>query len=350
MADSIICNSNNRSNISSNVKYGFFGTLLILVIVLISVSLKRLKSTEYGVQYDRWAKVLDDAAKDGGLHPGPPGYKFIKFPSVQINAENEDTCVSRDGLQVRYSVAYQYQMPEEQIVDVIVNYRGFKKWATVVEAAGNSAIQHTCSLFSISNFQNKRGIIQDTMMQHLKTKLEGTTTNNSHNTNTTTTFPDDTNTTIDDDDEDVDDDHLRRGVFARAVSLQLKNVDLPEEYRNAVRQKQAAEEDIALAQNQRLQETTKANTELLQATEEAKKILNAAHNTANVTLTQALLNAEETKFALEREAQVLVQVKQDFGLTTEGVLAYMSNQLYKSLPALKVTTGEPAKISLKDEL
>lgn len=315
--------------IASSVWYSFFGFLLILAIVLISVSLKRLKSTEYGVQYDKLAKVLDDAAKYGGLHPGPPGFKFIKFPSVQINAENEDTCVSRDGLRVQYSVSYQYQMPEEQIVGAIVNYRDFKKWATVVEAAGNSAIQHTCSLFGITNFQNKRGAIQDTMMQNLKNKLEGSNTNSTDFDN---------------------DNHISRGVYARAVSLQLKNVYLPEEYREAVRQKQAAEEDIALARNQRLQETTKANTELKKAREEATKIRDTAFNTANVTITEARLSAEETKFALEREAQVLTRVKKDFGLSTEGVLAYMSNQLYESLPKLKVTTGEPAKISLKDEL
>ena len=50
---------------------------------------------------------------------------------------------------------------------------------------------------------------------------------------------------------------LIAGVYARAISLQLRNVELPEEYRESVSEKQSAAEDITLAQNQRSQETTK---------------------------------------------------------------------------------------------
>jgi hypothetical protein len=42
-----------------------------------------------------------------------------------------------------------------------------------VVAAGTSAVQHSCSLFTISNFQNKRGIIQTTMEENVRGKLEG---------------------------------------------------------------------------------------------------------------------------------------------------------------------------------
>ena len=43
----------------------------------------------------------------------------------------------------------------------------------IVVAAGTSAVQHSCSLYTISNFQNKRGIIQTTMEDNLREKLEG---------------------------------------------------------------------------------------------------------------------------------------------------------------------------------
>lgn len=316
-----------------------FVAAVLTSIVLLAVSLKKLKSTEYGVAYDKIAKVLDDAAKQGGLHPGPPGYEFIKFPSTQISADLDDTCVSRDGLRVQFSVTYQYQMPEENIVDAIVNYRNFHKWSNVVEAAGNSAIQHTCSMFNITNFQNKRGLIQNTMMENLRLKLEGRQAITNIGSNDLSDSNNPLLSTLTDD-----------GVYSRAISLQLKNVDLPNAYRTAVSEKQSAEEDIALAKNQRLQETTKARTELKTAEDEARKIIDNANNDASVTLTQARLKASETKFAFEREAMVLLQVKEDFNMTTEGVLAYMSNQLYQRLPTLKVSTGEPARISLKDEL
>jgi len=295
--------------------------VLLTSIILISVSLKKLSTIEYGIQYDRWAKTLDDATKQGGLHAGPPGYRFIKFPSTQISANIADTCVSRDGLRVGFDTTFQYQMPAEHIVTVVKKYRNFKGWSTIVEAAGNAAVQHTCSEFNVTDFQSMRTIIQDSMLNNLRMKLEGSLEGITEN-----------------------------GMYAVATSLQLTNVQLPQLYNNAVSEKQRAEEDIALAKNQRTQESTKANTELLAAEEEARKILENAYNYANVTIIRADLKAEATRFAFSKEKEVLVKAKETFSLTSDGVIAYMTNQLYASTDHLTVKVGEPAKISRKDEL
>merc|ERR1719330_1324789 len=109
-------------------------SVVIVAIILLAVSLQKISSTELGVEYDRWAKQLDDAAKTGGLHTGPPGFRFIKFPSTQITADIEDTCVSKDGIRVQFHVSYQYIMPEQWIVEAIQKYRDYPKWITIVEA------------------------------------------------------------------------------------------------------------------------------------------------------------------------------------------------------------------------
>jgi len=310
----------------NGVKVKVFGSLcciaVIISIVLVAVSLKKLQSTEYGLEYDKWAKTLDDAAKTGGLHAGPPGYYFVKFPSTQISADIADTCVSRDGLRVQIDVTFQYQMTAEYITQVVEKYRDFKSWATMVEATGNSAIQHTCSEYNVTDFQSLRNVIQDSMLDNMRIKLEGSV------------------------DEGITDD----GVYALATSLQLRNIELPQEYKTAVSDKQRAEEDINLAKNQRTQESTKANTELLAAQEEARKILDKANNDAKVALTLAELKAQETAFAFEKEKEVLLQAKADFKLGPNGILAYMTNQLYAKKRNLDVVMGEPAKISRKNDL
>lgn len=211
-------------------------------------------------------------------------------------------------------------MTAANVYQAIIKYRDFDKWASTVEQAGLSAIHHSCSEFEVTSFQNKRGIIQAKMEQNLKTKLEGNETTG------------------------------EEGVNAVAVSLQLTYVHLPEAYNTAVAEKQAAEEDIALAVAQRKQETTKANTELLKAKEEARKIKDTAKNEAEVLLTEARLKAEETLFSFQKEAEALVEVKTKLNLTAEGLLAYLSNRLLAEANNLKVTTGEPAKLSRRDEL
>lgn len=296
-------------------------TILLIIIIMLAISLRKLKSTEYGIQYNTLTKKLDDAAQTGGLHVGPPGYEFIKFPSTYISVDLPDgICVSQDGLQVQFSVTFQYQMPAAWLTMAILKFRDFHRWTQLVEAAGSSAVQHSCSAYTISNFQNKRGAIQATMEDNLRLKLEGSSGEGSD------------------------------GVYARAISLQLRNIDLPELYQAAIAEKQTATEDIVLAQNQRIQETTKAQTTLLAAMEEAKIINNTAVNDADILLTEATISAQEVSFAYETEAGVIVLVKNSLNLTIDGVLAYMSNRLYEKASLLKVSAAEPARLSRKDEL
>lgn len=293
----------------------------IIAIVLISLSLKKVEETEYGLLYTRWTKELDDEAVSGGLFSGAPGFRFIKFPSTFVSVEyNGRDCVSRDGLIVQFSLSFQYQLVAENMFTVVEKYRDFDSWDNIVGLVGVSAIHHTCSEFKITDFQNKRGEIQEAMFDNLRLKLEGNVTEGT------------------------------QGIYARAVELQLRELGLPNEYKEAVRSKQSAEEDIALAKNQRQQETTKADTALLRAKEEARKIMDTANNEVEILLTEANLAAQETTFAFEQEAVTIVDVKNSLGLSTNGVLAYLANGLLADVGTLKVSTLEPARLSRSDEL
>lgn len=267
------------------------------------------------------SKYLDDEAQSGGLFTGPPGFQFIRFPSTFVTVDLDNRfCVSRDGLIVEFALTFQYQMAAEDMYPAVDRYRDFTEWSGLVEEAGLSAIHHSCSEFTITNFQNKRGEIQAVMLDNLRLKLEGNATEGTE------------------------------GVYAQAISLQLRELRLPSQYSEAVREKQSAEEDIALAKNQRQQETTKARTALLRAQEEARKILDTANNDVTILLTEARLAAQETAFAFEQEAVTIVDVKESLQLSTNGVLAYLANTLLSDVDGLKVTTLEPARLSRAEEL
>jgi regulator of protease activity HflC (stomatin/prohibitin superfamily) len=266
------------------------------------------RDAEFGLAYDWHTKKLADEAMLGGLHAGPPGFKFIKFPSTYRSFEiDNQTCVSRDGLRVLFSATFQFQLPQEWVKPVVMKYASYKRWHEVVVAAGRSAVQHTCSLYEVQSFSSSRGAIQGAMEEKLREKLEGPL---------------------------LDGDG---GVYARAISLQLSNVQLPQEYRDAVTEKQQASEDITLAVNQRTQETTMANTELLQAKEEAKKILDAAENEANVLKTEAELRKEGIDYAYAQDAAVytaLIETATGTGLefSANDVVAFITNRLLEETP------------------
>ena len=75
-----------------------------------------------------------------------------------------------------------------------------------------------------------------------------------------------------------------------------------------------------------------------------------ANNDVNILLTEANLAAQETTFAFEQEAVTIVNVKESLGLSTNGVLAYLTNGLLADVDTLRVTTHEPAKMSRSQEL
>ena len=101
----------NRRIMSSETRglcWAFAFVCVCVIIGLLVASLKKVPSTEMGVQYNIHKKQLEDATKSGGLFLGPPGFKFIKFPSTFITVGfNDRTCVSNDGLLVTFSVTFQ---------------------------------------------------------------------------------------------------------------------------------------------------------------------------------------------------------------------------------------------------
>ena len=79
--------------------------------------------------------------------------------------------------------------------------------------------------------------------------------------------------------------------------------------------------------NQRIQETTKAQRELLVAKEEVEKILDTANNDANVTIIEADFKKEETLFTFKKQQDVLAEAKDKFNYDTNGIPAYTTNHL-----------------------
>lgn len=300
-----------------------FASLSIIVVIsaLIGLSLRKVATNEYGVKYDIYSKTLASSSLSGGLYFGPIGYRFIKIPSTQISTEVKDTCVSRDGLRLEIHVVYQYKVDEEWIVDLITKYRDYDKWSQLIHAAGKSAIHHSCSSWNVNDFQARRLAVQNSMFSNLRLKLEG-----------------------------VNAELNKTTLFARPTSLQLNYVGLPIEYKNAVAEKQRAEEDIALAKNERSQKLTRETTELKAAEKKAYMVLDRAYNDANVTFTLAKYRANQTLHRFDSETQVLTQAQTFLDLNPNGIISYVANKVFEGNSNLKASFGEPAQISRKNLL
>jgi len=306
--------------------FKFFGVVVVVSCFLIGFSLRKLDSTEYGLQYDKNAKVLSTNVKEGGLHAGPPGFEFVKFPSTYITtripqdiADNPDEyerlgmCVSRDGLRVKINVEFQYQMAAESVAPATKRFRSLDRWSKIVETMAVSAVQRGCSQFDTSSFQNERGTIQSVIFNSTKFMLDK--------------------------------------VYARAVGLQLAFVELPQEYSTAVAAKQSANEDIELAINERKQSVVQAETLLQTAMETAKQINDTALNNKNLLIAEAKLEAQSIAVQYAAEAKVCAKAKDALALTSEGLLSYMGNRALQSAQGdVQIALTEFAGSTYRDEL
>ncbi|KAK7507138.1 hypothetical protein BaRGS_00001073, partial [Batillaria attramentaria] len=223
----------------------FIVVLMIMTIVLLATSLKKLASDEVGLQYDTIQKDLDTEVFTEGLHTGPPGYKFIVFPNVYTTLNyNRLKCLNSDGVPVHIDVSFQFKANLSKLADIVLDFKDFDGYKKVLTFTGRTALHEACSYFNTSQFQAERGNFQSTLQTVLKNRF------------------------------------LK--LFAHITDLQVNNIQRPPEYEAAIRSKERAKEDIQVAKQERPRLLTEANTTKREAESEARIIINKAESDARI--------------------------------------------------------------------
>lgn len=270
---------------------GIVGAVVVMIIALVASSLKRLNSYEVGIQYDQiWKKLKEDPFNEG-LHLGPVGYTFIIFPSVFKSIEFTNLkCLNKDGVHITLDVSYQYRARPTELNTVINQFKDHDGYVTILENAGETAIHEACSLFNTTQFQSERGKFQESVGQKLINKYDG--------------------------------------LYCDVSEIQVSNINRPGEYESAIKQKEAARENIKVAENERPRQVTQATTKKREAETEAEITVARAESEARIRLNKAETERQAILDQFSREAEtyeVLFQSVQNDGLalTNEGFLSYM---------------------------
>ncbi|RUS71009.1 hypothetical protein EGW08_021231 [Elysia chlorotica] len=262
--------------------------LLILTISLVASSLKKLSSKEVGLQYDTIQRDLDGKVYTEGLHLGPVGYEFIKFPNIYTTMTfSKLQCLNSDGVQIKLDVSYQYRVEMTNLKKIIMDFKDFDGFQDVLHHVGVASLHEACSHFDTVQFQANRGDFQD--------KLEDILTKRYKEVNC-----------------DVED-------------LQVNNIQRPSDYESAIRSKERAKAEINVALEQRPKIVKEANTTLREAISEAQIIVDKARSDARILATQAEAEAEAILEQYKKEAEAYSSILDDSGLdfTPEGFISYL---------------------------
>lgn len=86
-----------------------------------------------GIKYDIHQNKLGNDVFQEGLHTGPPGYMFIKFPKVfKTITFGTLKCLNKDGLTIKLSIQFQYKVNEKEIKQLILEFKDHKRYVEVL--------------------------------------------------------------------------------------------------------------------------------------------------------------------------------------------------------------------------
>eukprot|EP00058_Branchiostoma_floridae_P002740 XP_002588228.1 hypothetical protein BRAFLDRAFT_86671 [Branchiostoma floridae] len=241
---------------------GFFVVAaIVMIIALVASSFQRLESDEIGIAYDTIQKHLGSDVKEEGLHTGPVGYRFIKFPSVFKTLEYTSlTCLNKDGVPIVLDVAFQYLARPSDLNRIVTEFRDHENYVTVLRNVGEAALHEACSQFNTSEFQSARALFTEKVRE----------------------------------------------------TLSLRFNDLSSDIT-----------DLQVAENERPRLLTQARTTRREAETQAQIAINKAQSDARIAISRAEAEAEAILNEYQTEADTYATIIQRQGLTTEGFLAYM---------------------------
>ncbi|XP_068673436.1 uncharacterized protein [Montipora foliosa] len=231
--------------------------IIVFIGAMVGTSLRKLSTEEVGIAYNIHQKKLATEVKREGLHPGPPGYHFIIFPSVFQSISYADVeCLNKEGIEIELIVHLQYRARPAQLREIILQFKDKEDYLKVL-IVGESAIHDACSAFNTTQFQSQRASFQDLVRTILGRRFNS--------------------------------------LWADVTDLQVQNIKRPDSYEKVVRQKEAAKENIKIAENERPRLLVEARTEREEAITQAKITIQRAESEARVTLSKANAEADSIK-------------------------------------------------------
>jgi len=134
-------------------------------------------------------------------------------------------------------------------------------------------------------------------------------------------------------------------VHADAGFLQLKNVNFPTAYQQAVASKESAKASVDQALAQRKEALIAAETQVLQAEQQANIIKIRAENEAEAVLISARIDANTTLIELGVQSLVYKEVMEQFNFTGEELINFISIENLNSISQLFIGTESPGSYS-----
>lgn len=234
-----------------------FGVLVLIVsVTLISLSIKVVKPDQYGVIYDSVWRTFDKDILNQGRYAAQPTSKLFTFRNTYIpidftTPETDLQCISNDGLVITIDVVSQYNYLSNRLIETLYTY-DTSGLDSVMKDLARSTFINVCTLYEVeSGFINQRETVSNNMLSAFVTAI----------------------------------DYV--GVPSSSQFAELRGYQYSEEYKDAITDKQNAQQQIDLLLSQRNVLVTNAATNLSNYQIMAEIATTQAQTTVDTILAQA---------------------------------------------------------------
>lgn len=263
------------------------GILLITIIIfsitglsILVSSFKQIGFNEYGLKQDIWTKEISEEIYEEGFYFIGPFYDFLRFPSTYQTIEFTSAPIAddvplrtqtKDGLQVKVDVSFQFRFRKADILDLYSQYgNDYKNYFIRVS---RSALREVCGEFSAIQFYASRSIVNIAMKNALNDSLAS---------------------------------------LVDVGEFQLRDIDLPNSFEAATEELEVARIQIEIAQYAQKAAIIEAQTLIIQA-----------QANANITIIGAQAAAEALNITLTAEGLLLTELAATIGLNSTELLTYL---------------------------
>jgi len=250
---------------------------------------------EYGIKYNKVSRKVDTSNiyTEGRIYvqPGETMFRYQRrFVTVDFNEdENAVDCISIDGIYINLLLTFQYQIIRDELFDILFEWGQMGDYDNYITLLSRESIRQTCSYFTVNDFASARGTVEQQMQANLASDFNSSRA------------------------------HAVGGL------LQLKNVEYPSDYNNAILARQQAEQDLVNAVNERPNLLVQANTTL---------------NVANYTAYQQIINAQA-------QAQAILQLANADAQAINQTWVQRANAYKEVMVALNMNATEFVNVYFK---
>jgi len=295
------------------------GLAFLLAIVSLLFGVANIEVTEYGLNYSKVSRTVEPKTYTSGRYWIGPFNYFVRFPAVVKTIQFSDASLqydlmsqnrpnemlrsrTSDGLDVNIELSFQYQLLPNELFELYTKLGGAPDYHNLFVRIAVDILTETATLYSATEFFVERTKIGKKMETLLKEQFESR-------------------------------------LYATIFSFQLRAVQLPSEFEEAIQETEVMKQDLQVAKAE--QESTKValETELMKATRRTKVRSSKASAEAQAIMLENRADIEQYTVTQHKAADSYALVSASLGGKEADVLEYIESRVIRDHPSALTAVG-----------